>query len=365
MLRSDIGNAHATLAVSVGDIRPLHVLASDAGISMADILRGLDLSPDVLDGPRVASVSLADYFRILERLSIAGHDETWGLSTRPLLPGATGLVLSNLSNCTTLHEAMKAVAHAYNLLHGGAYNRVELHEDRLAYVIDDSEFPYALRTDGAHIRFTMECVLIFLHGMLTLIAGDGLHAQLRKVHTKSEPPAGAGSYLEFWPAPIRWKSHSYALYYDIAAMAIPIERGGPVPSSQSIYRKIIDLIERKQNAGRRRRTTLERLREAFDDNVFEQSAVAKRLGVSIATLRRRLRSEGQPGFRQLHDRALNHAAKSLLEQRRYPGEVADELGFCDLRSFSRAFKRWNDTTPAAYVRGLAPTAAPHDSVSRK
>lgn len=348
----------AALAVSVDDIRPLRVLASDAGISLADILGSLNLSPEVLEGSRVTSVSLADYFRILEQLSIAAHDETCGLSTRPLLPGATRLVLSNLSSCSTLFEAMKAVANAYNLLHGGPYNRVELREDCLAYIIDDSDFPYALRTDSAHVRFTMECVLIFLHGMLTLISSDRVHGLLRKVHTKRVQPGGQRSYLDFWPAPIRWKSRHYALYYDLDAMSIPIARGEPVRSSQTIYRKVIDLIERKQSSGPRKRSVLDRLTEAFKENVFGQAAVAKRLGVSVATLRRRLEDEGEPSFRVLRSRALNRAAKSLLAQRRHASDVADELGFSDLRSFNRAFKRWNNTTPAAYVQRMA-----HDSQS--
>lgn len=340
-------------AVSADDIRPLHLLASEAGISLADILKSVDLPPEVLDGSRVASVSLADYFRILERLSIAAHDETWGLSTRPLLPGATGLVLSNLSSCATLLEAMKAVANAYNLLHGGAYNRVELREDCLAYIVDDSHFPYALRTNRAHMCFTMECVLIFLHGMLTLISSNHVHGLLRRVHTKRAQPGGQHGSLDFWSVPIRWKSRYFALYYDLTAMSIPIMHGGPTPSSQTIYRKVIDLIERTQSSAPRRRSVLEQLTDAFEENIYGQVAVAKRLSLSVATLRRRLQDEGQPSFRALRERALNQAAKSLLVQRRHPGDIADELGFCDMRSFVRAFKRWNGTTPAAYVQRLS------------
>jgi AraC-like DNA-binding protein len=351
MLRTDLckERPEVTLAVSADEIRPLSQLAAGAGICFADILRGIDLSPEILQGPPATSISLADYFRILERLSIAAHDETCGLSKRPLLPGATGLVLSNLSNCSTLFEAMKAVAHAYNLLHGGTYNRVELYDDRLAYIIDDSEFPYSLSSDSSHVRFTMECVLMFLHGMLTVITGEVLHGKLRQVLTKSERSA-QGSYLHFWPAPIRWKSRYNGLYYDFSASSLPIEHKGPPPSSQAIYRRVIELIERKQSAGPGKRSILHRLMQAFDDNVFEQAAVAKRLGVSVATLRRHLEADGQPPFRVLHDRALNRAAQALLAQRHHPRDVAEELGFCDLRSFSRAFKRWNDTTPAAYAR---------------
>jgi AraC-like DNA-binding protein len=327
-------------------------LASDAGISLADILESINLPPDLLDESRVASVSLADYFRILERLSIAAHDESWGLSTRPLLPGATDLVLSNLSSCSTLLEAMKSVANAYNLLHGGAYNRVELREDCLAYIIDDSDFPYAPSADSAHVCFTMECVLIFLHGMLTKISSERLHGLVSKVCTTRARPAGEHGYLDFWPVQVRWKSRHYTLCYDLAAMSLPIRHEGPAPSSQAIYRSVIDLIERTQGAAQRTPRLAERVKEAFEDNVYGQAAVARRLGLSVATLRRQLQDENQPSFRALRARALNEAAKSLLAQGYHPGDVADKLGFSDVRSFNRAFKRWNGVTPTAYAQRL-------------
>src|SRR5262249_52170057 len=116
----------------------------------------------------------------------------------------------------------------------------------------------------------------------------------------------------------------------------------------SIYRGVIELIEHDESAPRPR-SLLARLTEAFDDNDYSQASVARRLGLSVATLRRRLKEEGHPGFRALRERAQNEAAKLLLAQRRHPREVAEELGFGDLRSFARAFKRLNGTTPAAYA----------------
>lgn len=340
------------LAVSADDIRSLCRPASDAGISLADILRSIDLPADLLDEPRAAAIGLADYFRIMERLSVAAHDETCGLSRRPLLPGATGLVLSNLSSCTNLFEAMKAVANAYNLLHGGSYNRVERRDDCLAYIIDDSTFPYALPADSAQVCFTMECVLIFLHGMLAMVSSSRVHELLRKVQTKRAQPIGQRGYMDFWPVSIGWNSRHFALYYDLAAASMPIRHDSSAPSLQSIYRGVIELIEHNQASAPRTRSLPARLTEAFDESIYDQASVARRLGLSVATMRRRLKEEGHPGFRVLRERAQNEAAKSLLAQRRHPREVAEELGFGDLRSFARAFKRLNGTTPAAYQRLL-------------
>ena len=65
-----------------------------------------------------------------------------------------------------------------------------------------------------------------------------------------------------------------------------------------------------------------------------------------------LEIEGSASFRVLSESALERAARSLLEQRHHPNEVAEELGFSDQRSFARAFKRWIGITPAAYAKRL-------------
>ena len=109
-------------------------------------------------------------------------------------------------------------------------------------------------------------------------------------------------------------------------------------------------MTQRQSAAPRTRSLTERILEAFDDNVFEQHRVGQRLGVSVATLRRRLDQERQPPFRTLRARALDRAARSMLRNGYHPRDVAERLGFSDTRSFVRAFKRWNSMTPSHYAR---------------
>ena len=48
------------------------------------------------------------------------------------------------------------------------------------------------------------------------------------------------------------------------------------------------------------------------------------------------------------------SAGTLLAARRHPADVAEQLGFADGRSFARAFKMWNGTTPARYAGARRP-----------
>jgi AraC-like DNA-binding protein len=78
------------------------------------------------------------------------------------------------------------------------------------------------------------------------------------------------------------------------------------------------------------------------------------MGLSVATLRRRL-SESGTNFRNLRHQTLNKMAQSMLRQGRPIVDVAEALNYVDVRSFSRAFKAWNDLTPVAFVRQLGDT----------
>ena len=350
MLNTDLNTAamRPWVAVPAAELRSLRPFANAAGISLGEILRGLDLSPELIDAPRAGAIGLADYFRILERFSLALRDESCGLNARPLMLGATDLVLSNLSGCRDLLEVMRAVARTYNILHGGPYNRVELRADRLMYVIDVAHFPFAPLADPAHILFRMNCVLVFLHALLTLVAGNALAGLLRQVHTQSAND-GCG-FSTFWGVPIRWRSQDYGLDYELEALSLRVSDARALPSSQAVYRRMVELAENRGCEGTAPHSMLGAVCAAFSDNVFEQSAIARRAGVSVATLRRRLQAEGLPSFRELHDRALNQAARTLLGRKLSPVAVAEQLGFSDLRSFNRAFKRWTGLTPAAYAR---------------
>ncbi len=81
--------------------------------------------------------------------------------------------------------------------------------------------------------------------------------------------------------------------------------------------------------------------------------VAAKLRVSGRTLKRRLAAAGTTYSALLHEARLERARELLAQGERSIEQVADALGYSDTANFTRAFRRWTRTTPAAYRRRSA------------
>lgn len=78
------------------------------------------------------------------------------------------------------------------------------------------------------------------------------------------------------------------------------------------------------------------------------TSVAEELGISGTTLRRRLRAD-HTTYQFLLDRARQYRCEKTLRQRWLPGKcLADQLGYLEVNSFYRAFRRWTGLSYSEY-----------------
>lgn len=77
-------------------------------------------------------------------------------------------------------------------------------------------------------------------------------------------------------------------------------------------------------------------------------SVAESLGMSGTTLRRRLRAD-HTCYQFLLDRARQYRCEQILRNMWLPGKcLADELGYLEVNSFYRAFRRWTGMSYSDY-----------------
>ena len=347
-----------TFRVELEEIRFLEGLIGSAGLNAQKLLHGLDLPGDLFAMPPETAVSYEQYFRIMQGISDALDDETCGASSRQLMHGTTQFLLNGLAGSQTLLEAVRRLASAYNFVHGGEFNRIILRPREIVYVIDDRDFPYAFsETDGDHHAF-IESVMVFLHVLLTEITDRPLDRHVTRIWTRRSRTAPGGAFLEFWDAPVRRAAPNYAVHFDRTLADEKLDGGwrADFPDGH-VYDVVANRLSADRRFGLGRAYWSRRVRAAIASGIDSQPGVAAALGMSLPTLRRRLADE-QESFRDIKARVLDERAKSLLRSGWPPGDVAEALGFSDLRSFSRAFKARNGLTPTAFRTGTSSLPAP-------
>lgn len=352
---------HRPIDVQLSRLKPMLAQAASAGLDVSRLLSELGLPADVAARPDDATLSFADYYRVQNRLTLELSDETCQLSERQLLPGSTDYVLQHVGKASNLKAAMEEIARSYNLLHGGLFNRVEDDGITVDYVIDDVNFPYAMQFGDDHIYFAAESVLIFLYCMLATIAPAQASGGVVGLELRRPSRPDRSEHLEFWRAPLSFGSDVYRVKFDRTRALKRTDAPRTAPrTSAAVFRTILATIETgspfASGAGE---PVAFVVRRALDSGATEQSDVAEAIGVSVATLRRRLQAEGE-SFRSLRRDVLNAKAKRLLEAGESVTETASRLGFAEFRSFNRAFKEWNGLTPKAYATSGAASQRPQD-----
>ncbi|MFZ5706653.1 MAG: helix-turn-helix transcriptional regulator [Pseudomonadota bacterium] len=333
-------------SLTIGSVRPLLSMMEASGLAPANILRRAALPADLFEGAAAAPLRLSDYFRICEQMAVQGGDESCHVSLRPLMVGTSDLVQSRLRGCATIGEVMEVLASSYNIIHGNRYNQVQRRGGNISYTIDDADFPYALDPDDAFVILSLECLLVYVHVLIASLAPSGASVSLRSIRTRG--PATERAHLGFLGVAIRPSAGAFGLDYDSATGALPAATAGsPVLSARTIYGGVADMLDRLEIMAPDGLDIVTRVERELAAGRFEQSEVASAMGMSVATLRRRLGESGT-AFRMVRATFLNQLARAALAEGSSIADVAENLGFSDGRSFARAFRQWNGMAPGDY-----------------
>ncbi len=334
--------------MTIGSVRPLLGVMEASGLIPGHVLRRAGLPADLFDRADGAPLRLSDYFRICEQMALQGGDESCHVSLRPLMVGTSELVQARLRGCTTMAEVMEILANSYNIIHGHRYNQVQRRGGLISYAIDDADFPYAFDPGDAFVLLSLECLLVYVHVLLLSLAPAGAPIPLRAIRTRG--PATTRDHLAFLGAPIRASAGLFGLDYDAALAMMGVAAAqSPVLSARTIYGGVADMLDRLGPIAPTGPDLIGRVERELAGGRHDQAEVASALGMSVASLRRRLGDAGL-SFRDVRARYLNSVAQAALEDGNSIADIAESLGFSDGRSFARAFRQWNGVAPGNYRR---------------
>lgn len=182
------------------------------------------------------------------------------------------------------------------------------------------------------------------------VAGPGW----RPVALSFEHPAN-GADRQAAPGPVcavTYDAPANAMTFHARVLDLPMPRSDPgtFPLVAGALRELAHRMDLQADVEARVRRAVFR---GLGRERIDQSSVARSLGMSRRTLRRRL-DEAGTGFAEIVADCRDADARRLLEKTSLPvGVIAERLGYSDATAFVRAFARRCGLTPAGYRRSVS------------
>lgn len=309
------------------------------GVDAQTLLAAASLSPEqLLDLDARLPPATAD--RLWHHAARLSGDELLGVHVAEgFSPAELGGLGYAVRSSATVGESYRRVARYLGLL--VAVGGLSLQEEGPLTRIQRS-MP---RDEPRPCRHAQECLLMSL--LLIGRRGTGDAFLPRRVRFAHPAPLAARELLAAFGGPIDFDQPVDELVLETRQLALPLRESEP--GLAAVLDRHLDEQARVLPAGV---TRLDRVRSVLlaelrggEPNVAD---VARRLSMSSRSLQRYLQQEGttlQEVLRQLRE---DLARRHLAEQRESIAEIAFVLGFSDVSTFHRAFKRWTGQTPLAY-----------------
>ena len=198
-----------------------------------------------------------------------------------------------------------------------------------------------------------ECVEATMFGGITqLQAAIEAPVRVLEAHTHPTDPRHRSAFEEFFGCPIHFDSDQEGLVFARDPLLVPL-RGANVAAAERIEAYVAETFAKspEESVEAKLRAVVRKQLRAGD---FSQSAAARALGLGVRALERRLSKRGT-SFGQIVEEARRSEALRLLDQTDAAVyEIAFCLGYRDVSSFNRAFKRWFGASPREHrARGAA------------
>lgn len=310
----------------------------EAGLDVNRLLARAGIGPEQLEKPG-DRLPQEQFARLISVLTRETRDELWLLCSRPIKPGTFRMMCRLLIRCSNLREAIRIGCQFYHLVTDDfAVRLAEGPRDASLYLADSI-------AQSSRRRMLNGAVPFFAYGLMCWLTGKRL--PLITVHNVFPEESFSSELEPFYRAPMFFQQPRTELRFETALLDLPI-----MPDEERLRRFLASMPAALVMRYRDDTSMAERVRAILRRNLKRSISledVAGMLAVSPQTLRRRLLDEEQCGFQEVKDRLRRDMALHLLQKSRLSlEEVGISLGFAELSTFHRAFRRWTGSTPGEY-----------------
>ena len=283
-----------------------------------------------------------------ECLSVLERCEARRVGRHAMGPAEFRMMCYCMISSASLGQAIERAIDFHRLFEGQA--------DALSLHIDRSSAVFCLRT--AYVLRDAHMIFGVLMGLSSFVRLFGwlVGKELEPLQVRVSYDQGAlDQHLVSWLLPwgVEYGAEDNTLGFPARYLALPVVRGA-AELDKLLHGFPFDLGAGRMGAA----PPSAWVRKIFAIALVQQSRVpdtlqiARQLGLSPATLKRRLNEEGT-SVRQLKESCRHELALDLLQNRSLTlAEIASRLGFSDTTTFSRAFKSWTGRVPSTMRRSV-------------
>lgn len=334
--------------INPGYVHDALICLHEKGIDPAPILAAAGLPPEVR-----APVSHTQYGRLWWLIAENTRDELFGLGAHPMRPGSYSLMCYAILHAGNLERALRRAIKFLNVVMDDPTGHLH---------VQNGEAVLELRDSGPPRRaFAYRAYWILLMGVACWLIGRRI--PLRRLGFACPEPDSSADYRQFFGAPVRFDQATTTLVFDAAYLGLPIKRSdlALIGFLRATPANVLVRYHQDRQTTARVRAILTHLPPTEWPDFDE---IAARLSCSTATLRRRLKSDGQSYGEIKTELRMTQAERLLAASRLGMSEIASELGYSEPSAFHRAFVKWSGKSPGAFREGISqlvqgqPTAAP-------
>ena len=317
-------------------------LLDSYGIDPDPVFREIGIDPAKLDDPntRFNYVTIDNLWKRMAELS---GDPCMGLKVtnfwHPSFLGALGYAWLTSS---TLRTAMTRYQRYIRILTEGADLHLEETNAGLKIVLDYHAISQQLptRTDSFFSYTTEMCR-----------ANRGSAFNPLSVSLKHPAPDCASKFFAYFHCPVIFDAdvNSLTMSFEDADMKLASSNPQLAQLNDQIMVQYLANLDKSDTVSRVKAAIL----EILPSGNLTESAVAEMLHISNRTLQRQLQ-EKNASFKSILNEARTELADKYIRNNQLSlTEISFLLGFSEMSSFSRAFKRWTGVAPSKYRTSTA------------
>ncbi len=270
-------------------------------------------------------------------------------SMTPETPGGfTDLFAYLAITSATRREAFERSNRYLRIVHDDHELEFEISDGRSICRIDPfgGAPPHLQRTMGEYVVGMMARI-----GPVVVGSAEGM-----EVWFAHPAPDYEADYARVIEIPYRFDARCYAIVGAEANLDMPLPRADS-RLCELLEQHAEELLSKLPDGGTFADRVKQQVASMLPSGETGADRVAEALGVSVSTLRRRLRA-ADTSHRQILDAArCDLARRALVEKGVSVNEVAFLLGFSDASAFHKAFRRWTGRSPSEFVRAARNTEA--------